>query len=353
MLNRLSRIIQFLAGIRILHHFLFWLVSFRILLGVFANSKDFLPIDYIYTGVFITTIIIPVYLNLRILIPKILSEYKYLLYGFSFLSLLALSVAINYITFNNLIDYIFPEYYFISYYEFIDIAKFMFAFMGLTSLLKLSKSWFIVNETKKKLSQAEMEKYRNELMALRSQINPHFMFNSLNNIYSLALQKSEKAPDAIIKLGNILRYVIYEGSAERVSLADEVKILNEYIELQNLRTSNSKISFTSEIQEGNAKIAPLIFLPIVENGFKHGIKGDIKASFLDISLVDSGGVIKFKTVNNKGLVENVEKEIKQGIGIDNVKRRLELLYPGNHELRIFEEENRFVVEIQIRYGGEN
>jgi len=353
MLNRLRAILQLLAGIRILQHFLFWLVCFRILLGIFANSRDFLSIDYIYTGVFIMTIIFPVYFNLRILIPKILSEYKYLLYGICFLSLLALSVFINYFTFNNLIDYIFPDYYFISYYEFIDIAKFMFAFMGLTSLLKLSKSWFIVNETKKKLSKVEMEKYRNELMALRSQINPHFMFNSLNNIYSLALQKSDKAPDAIIKLGNILRYVIYEGSAERVSLADEIKILNEYVELQNLRTRNSKISFKSEIQDGEAKIAPLIFLPIVENGFKHGIKGDVKGSYLDISLVDSNGVINFKTVNNKGLVESIEKEVVNGIGIENVKRRLELIYPGNHELCIFEEETRFVVEIQIRYGRAN
>ncbi|MCK4922544.1 MAG: sensor histidine kinase [Bacteroidales bacterium] len=349
MLNKLKQAFIYIAGIRIIQHFLFWLVSFRILLGIFGNSKDFLIIDYIYTSVFIFSISIPVYINLKLLIPKLLSIKKYILFIISFSFLLALSVFINHIIFSKLIDYVFPEYYFISYYELIDIAKFMIVFMALTSLLKLSKSWFLVAETKEKLSQLETEKYRTELMALRSQINPHFMFNSLNNIYSLTLSKSEKAPDAVIKLGNIMRYVIYDGSSESVALKDEIKILEEYIDLQNLRAKISKISFSFKVQNDEAKISPLIFLPIVENGYKHGIKGDVENSYLNIILNEADKVLTFKTENNKGIAEKIEKDQNNGIGIENVKRRLELIYPGNHEFHIFDEADRFVVEIKIRY----
>ncbi|MCF8391291.1 MAG: sensor histidine kinase [Bacteroidales bacterium] len=353
MWNKLKKYFLFVIQRRTVQHFLFWLISFRILLEIFANSKDFLRIDFIYTGVFISTIMLPVYINLRILIPKILTGNKYFLFGILFLLLLTSSVLINYVTFNSLIDYIFPGYYFISFYEFIDIAKFMLVFMLLTSLLKLSKSWFILTETKKKLSQIEAEKYRNELLALRTQINPHFIFNSLNNIYSLAINKSDMAPDALIKLSNIMRYVIYEGSADRVNLNDEVNILKEYIELQNLRAKDSKINFISNIKNSKARLAPLIFLPIVENGYKHGIKGDVKNAYLNIELKESDGIIVFITINNKGSVENIEKDTGKGIGLENVKRRLELIYPGNHEFRIFDEVNRFVVEIQIQYGKDD
>lgn len=350
MLNKLKLIFVFVAELRLIQHFLFWLLSFRILLGVFANSNDFLLIDFIYTGVFISTILIPVYLNLRLLIPKLLSIKKYFLFVISFSVVLALSVIFNHLVFSKLIDYIFPEYYFISYYDLIDIAKFILVFMALTSLLKLSKSWFFLNETKKRLTQVETEKYRNELLALRSQINPHFMFNSLNNIYSLILSKSDKAPDAVIKLGNIMRYVIYDGSKDRVVLKNEIKILQEYIDLQNLRTKKSEISFSFEIQNTEAKVAPLIFLPIVENGFKHGIKGDVENTYLNIVLKEADNVVTFKTENNKGIGEKIDNNQNKGIGIENVKRRLELIYPGNHEFHIFDEEDRFIVEIKIRYG---
>ncbi len=353
MLNKLKQIFILIAGIRVLQHLLFWLLSFRILLGIFSITNEILLIDYIYTGVFTFTIVIPVYLNLRLLIPRLLSQNKYLAFSFAFIAVLALAVLFNYLFYSYIVDYIFPEYYFISYYELVDIAKFMLAFMLLTTLLKLSKSWFFVSEARNKLALLETEKYLTELKALKSQINPHFMFNSLNNIYSLILSKSDKAPDAVIKLGNIMRYVIYDGNKDKVLLKDEIKILEEYIDLQNLRTKNAAITFTTDIQNDDVEISPLIFLPILENGFKHGIKGDIKGSFLDVHISYKNNTLSFKADNNKGVSERIEKNEQKGIGLKNLKRRLELIYPERHEFLIFEEADRFVVDIQIQYGKKN
>jgi len=229
----------------------------------------------------------------------------------------------------------------------------MLIFMMLTTLLKLSKSWFYVTETQKKLSLAETEKYLNELKALKAQINPHFMFNSLNNIYSLALSKSDKAPDAIIKLGNIMRYVIYDGSKDTVVLKEETKVLREYIDLQNLRTKNATITFTTDIQNEEMKIAPLIFLPLIENGFKHGIKGDTKNAYFQIDIREENNKLIFRAENNKSISALIEKDEHKGIGLENVRRRLELIYPESHEFHIFDEADRFIVEIQIQYGEKN
>ena len=352
-MNKLKQIFILLAGKRIVQHFFFWLLSFRVLLDIFSNTNDYLRIDYIYTGAFIFTIVIPVYLNFRLLIPNLLSQKRYLLYGIAFLAILSLSVFFNQFTFNYLIDFIFPKYYFISYYEILDLAKFMLVFMMLTTLLKLSKSWFYVTETQKKLSLVETEKYLNELKALKAQINPHFMFNSLNNIYSLALSKSDKAPDAIIKLGNIMRYVIYDGSKNTVVLKDETKVLREYIDLQNLRTKNASITFTTDIQNEEMKIAPLIFLPLVENGYKHGIKGDTKNAYFQIDIREENNKLIFRAENNKSITALIEKDGHKGIGLENVRRRLELIYPESHEFHIFDEAERFIVEIQIQYGEKN
>jgi len=158
-------------------------------------------------------------------------------------------------------------------------VKFFLVFLFLTTLLKLSKAWFFVSETKQKLTEVERQKIENELKALKSQVNPHFMFNNLNNIYSLSLKNSEKTPEAIVKLGDILRYVIYEAKNDKVRLEKEIKLIKDYIDLEKLRTRYSEINFITEDIELEIEIAPLLFLPLIENGFKHGIRGDKKGFF--------------------------------------------------------------------------
>jgi LytS/YehU family sensor histidine kinase len=173
------------------------------------------------------------------------------------------------------------------------------------------------------------------------------MFNSLNNIYSLALKKSDKTPEAIIKLGDILRYVIYEAKAEKVKLSKEIKLIHDYIDLQKIRTRNARVVFNKANLNESQLISPLLFLPLIENGFKHGIMGD-REGYLTIEISEDSGKLLFITENNKGVVDKVEKEEYRGIGIENVKRRLEISYPGKHEFHTFEDENRFRIELSIQ-----
>lgn len=351
-MNKLLNIFRKIARIRILQHALYWLVSFRILLEMFSSSSEILKIDYIYTAVFLFTLIIPVYINLYLAIPMLLSKGRYLQFTVSFILLIIVFSAFNQLTFNRLIDYIFTDYYFISYFEFFDIAKYFLVFLSLSSLLKLSKAWFEVTEAKQKLAETQRQKVENELLALKSQVNPHFMFNSLNSIYSLALKKSDHAPGAIVKLGDILRYVIYDAQEDQVTIGKELKLLKDYIDLQKIRSHNAKIQLKVSGLDENQEIAPLLFLPLVENGFKHGIKGAL-SGWLHITFRQEGETLIFITENNVGKTENIEKNNLTGIGIENVRRRLEISYPGKHEFFIFEEENNYHVELRINLDKES
>lgn len=352
-MDKLKNILLKLSTISLLQHLLFWIFSFGILLQIFSSGNDFSLPDYIYCFMFIITLIFPVYLNLKVYIPYLMKRKRYFFYLLSIVFSMPFFIFLNYLTFQYLIDFIFPGFYFISYYDFSDISIFFLVFIVSSSLLKLSKSWFIVTETQKKLVLAEKEMINNELLALKSQINPHFLFNSLNSIYSLSLKKSDLAPGAVIKLGNILRYVIYQGQNMKVSLKDEIKILNEYIDLQRMRLNKDNIKFKYDIEEGQLEISPLIFLPLIENGFKHGVKSEINSSYLNIDLVVKSGVLRFKTENNKGSSATPEDKNLKGIGLKNIQRRLEITYPDKHEFHIFENKDVFICEVKIFYGKEN
>lgn len=334
---------------RIIHHILFWILSYYVLLNLFSNSNEITRVDYIYTIVFLITLIIAVYINLLLLIPKLLRYKKYFLYSSSLLIVLLIGSFFNLLLFSRLIDYILPGYYFISYYSLTDIVKFFFVFIMLTTLLKLSKEWFQLIEAKQKLIETEKEKIEIELKALRSQVNPHFLFNSLNVLYSLALKKAKETPEAIIKLSDILRYVIYDSNMDKVNLKSEVELINNYLSLQNHRIDkSSKIVFKTDIQDG-IQISPMLFLPLIENSFKHGVKGDISDTYVNISLIADNNEISFEIENNKGTIDNQINETKAGIGIANIKQRLKLLYPNRHTFVKSENENSYKVLLKIRY----
>jgi len=224
------------------------------------------------------------------------------------------------------------------------------AFISITSLIKLSKGWFKLSEANHQLSQLQKEKIETELKALKGQINPHFLFNSMNSIYSLALNRSEKTPEIILKLSDIMRYIIYEANTDFVDLSKEINYLKDYIDLQKLRTDNrASIQFEINGALDNIRVAPLLFFPLVENSFKHGIKGATGKSFVTINLQISDNLVKFIIENNKGITDNVEKKEYKGIGLDNVKKRLEMTYPDKHELSITNTDDIFKVELTINY----
>jgi len=295
------------------------------------------------------TLALPVYINLQLLIPKFLRNNKYTLYLLTLLLTLAFGVLFNWYLFSKSIDLLLPGYYFISYYTLWDLAKFFLAFLALSTLLKLSKEWFQLSEAKRELSELEKEKTAIELKALRAQINPHFLFNSLHVLYTLALNSSKETPEAIIKLSDLLRYVIYDANKNVVKLSDEIEQINNYLDLQSYRIEDSSdITFEKKIVK-NALIPPLILIPLVENSFKHGIKGALAKTFIHMYLSANDERLTFQIENNKSDNETSTEDEDHGIGLENIQNRLVLLYPEKHTFQITENEHTFKVSLEISY----
>ncbi len=331
-----------MAKDRMLQHILFWCLSFLILINILKVSAEVKRIDLIYTAVFHVPIVLVVYLNLKLLFPLFWEQKRYFVYSFSVLTLVALGSGFYLLLFDSWIDHIFTGYYFIAYYSFWDIALYFVIYLFVTSLLRLARGWFRVQEL-------ENEKTMSELKALKSQINPHFLFNSLNSIYSLARKESKEVPDKIVQLSDLMRHIIYDSDVDFISLEKEVEMVQNYMELQNLRTQKyHKIQFETVGEIKGKKIAPLIFLPFVENSFKHGLKGGAKNAYVNIRLQVEAKTLLFEIENSKGQTSELTNKRYKGIGIENVKKRLELIYPDLYSLKILDEEETFRVLLQVQ-----
>lgn len=188
------------------------------------------------------------------------------------------------------------------------------------------------------------EKSKAELAMLQAQINPHFFFNTLNNLYALTIKNSEKAPEVILKLSDMMRYTIYEGKKELVALHDEIEYLKNYIELHKIRYKKSvDITFTQEV-DASLKVAPLLFIILLENAFKHGIESLTENAYIHLYLKESKDHIIFEIENNFG-----SKEVfnSNGIGLKNLQRRLSLLYPKKHELWVHKSKDIYKTTLKI------
>jgi hypothetical protein len=326
---------------------IFWAASYFVLLNIFSGADDWEGIDHIYTFIFLATLLLTVTLNFKILVPYCLNRKKYkLFFLFSAINILA-GAFFNQILFDKLIDYVLPGYYFISYYAYADLVKFFFVFVALTTLMHLSWEWFQLQENRHRMVTLEKGKLNAELKALMNQVNPHFLFNSLTVLYSLALKKANETSDAIIKLSDILRYVIYESAGGRVALASEINLIRNYIDLQRYRINeNTRVTFDTAVDDEDIQIAPMLLLPLIENSFKHGAKGDIKDTFIDITLQSHAGHIIFRIINNKGESSGMAEE-RSGIGLKNIEDRLRLTYPNNYALLIKDEEKTFSATLKI------
>lgn len=194
--------------------------------------------------------------------------------------------------------------------------------------------------------QLEIEKKKTELDYLKSQTNPHFLFNTLNNIYALARKKSSLTEESILKLSDILRYMLYGTEYAYVPIQQEIKIIEEYIALEKLRYDNSlQIQFDTVIQNPETKIPPLLLIPLVENAFKHGVSETITTPFIHISIQVNNSLLNC-TVSNSIDPQNISKELSENIGLRNLKRQLELLF-STYTLDISKKEDGFNVCLTI------
>jgi LytS/YehU family sensor histidine kinase len=209
---------------------------------------------------------------------------------------------------------------------------------------------FIGQQARKRREDAikgKKEQLENEMKLLRSQINPHFMFNALNNIYALAIQKNDRTPEAIMKLSLMMRYVLYEANVERVPVVKEWEYIDNYIDVQLLKFEKEvNITRVSQIDSGSTIIAPMLLLPFVENAFKHSNLEADETALIEISLTLTGNQLVFNVKNSLPGI-NIINDSVGGIGLENVKRRLKYIYPKNHSLEIIRESGLFSVALKI------
>jgi len=189
------------------------------------------------------------------------------------------------------------------------------------------------------------EKLETELKYLRNQINPHFLFNTLNNIYGLARKRSDETPDAIMKLSKLLRFMLYDSAKPFITIGEEARLLEDYIDLEKMRYgSKLTLRFLKNIKDEKEKISPLLLLPFVENAFKHGASDSRYASFIDLELSLKNGILKFMVKNTKE--NNVSHCENTNIGLQNVRRQLELLYK-EYDMEVINEKSVFIVLLKI------
>jgi two-component system, LytTR family, sensor kinase len=324
-------------------HILIWVGLFMI---PFIDDNRHITTHFIWRNAILFFLLISFYyFNTYLLIRKLFLPGRLFYFFLAIFGCLILITGLN-LCFIEILDYFVPpEFHRLGYFHRLLFPVFPSLFVfAISTAIKITNEWFKAEKQKKEM---ENEKLNSELAFLKSQVNPHFLFNILNNICSLARKKSDDTENAIIRLSHLMRYMLYESKDEKVSLEKEVEYLQNYIELQRLRISDTVIiSFVVKGKPETKMIEPMFLIPFVENAFKHGVSY-LEASQIEILLNITNDHIHFHIENNT--IKKTEDPVQQesGIGLKNVLRRLELLYPGRHSIRIEENEAKYIVDLDI------
>lgn len=294
------------------------------------------------------------YLNAYYLMPKFIYTKKYFQYTVYILLALVVMLLFKY----NLTYYLVSTDVMPEANEVIDSLTIGYAVQTMIgevyvisffTAIKLTVDWL---RESSKLHDLEKRQLKTELRFLRSQVSPHFFFNTLNNIYSLTLEKSDQAPEVILKLSELMRYLLYATKKQRQDLTSEINCIRNYIDLERIRFDNSlKIDMNISGNLNNCKIPPMLLIPLIENCFKHGASKNIGEMKIKIDVKVDDGFMDFKVSNS---IPNVNKEYvypvkRGGIGLSNVKKRLELGYgKKDYDLQIFEENKMFNVFLKLK-----
>lgn len=302
--------------------------------------------------------VLATYFTLYILIDKLLIRKKYGAFLILLLaSLVLFGFALRIVAYYTIYPLYWPEAASVPLFFLPKILISIFAICSLVAivaLFHLIKHWYkhqhATNLLQQTAQQLEKEKLEAELKLLKSQINPHFLFNTLNNLYVLTLNTSHKAPEMVYKLSQLMHYMLYDGNQQEVALEKEIQYIENYISLEKIRyDANVDVSLNVYNDIDGIYIAPLLILPFVENSFKHGLSNRISGGWVRIDILVSDSTLIVKIENSK-TAQGVEKSVKpvSGIGLLNVGRRLDLIYSGRHTLQIIDEKETYLAVLKIK-----
>ncbi|MBN8854348.1 MAG: hypothetical protein BGO55_08120 [Sphingobacteriales bacterium 50-39] len=334
-------------AIRVLTHAAVWVVALSLpyLLdshrGVHRHDNDGRERDFFYLNFFTSILWIgPFYLNAYLLTPRLFLRRQYLEYALYLVLLFGCMLVIH--------MYLFKYVFYLNHFSPLGATGFLLPAFLLTTAI--STTFRVVRdkmETDKRAQERQEENLKTELSFLRSQINPHFIFNILNNLVALEQMKSEELGPTILKLSSLMQYMLYETDEERVSLGKEIEYLQSYIDLQRQRFGEKvPVTVSLEAPSGWYEIEPMLLIPFVENAFKHGV-GMIEQPCIDIQLSVRGGVLHFAVRNRYNPSSAEVKDRTSGIGLGNVRRRLGLLYGDQHVLQITRDKDWFIVSLEL------
>jgi two-component system LytT family sensor kinase len=327
------------------HHLFFWALAFG--LWYFLRYQDYESGSqaFMVTLIKVVDLALLVYVTNYVLIPKLLYRKKFIWFGLSFVGLIVTSSLIK----MNIIGRVINDAAMINFsgnlktriYDHV-IPHFFLVVAGVAV-----KLIFDYSKLQQRMAETAKEKAEAELNFLKSQINPHFLFNSLNAVYFLIDKNNTEARNSLHKFSDMLRYQLYELNGARIPIEREVGYLKDYMDLQKLRKDHYySVEFSSSPLVKGFSIEPLLLVPFVENAFKHISHYTEKNNFVKLDLERSNGHFRFTVINSKEPGRTTEKH--GGIGLVNVKRRLELLYPGKHTLYISDQKDEYRVELSLK-----
>ncbi len=336
---------------KLIAHLFFWLALLAALtyLEVAING---LPLGFALGNelIRIAFYAILIYLNVYVLIPRFLSDRKLLIYG-AFLILIVLVMTPLMI---NLFYWKYQGYPDLQEQVIQHQAGYYILNFLLTStftVFKIISDWIKSERERRRIQTQNMQ---SELRFLKSQINPHFLFNTLNSLYALTIKKSDLAPEIVLRLADMMRYMLYECNEKWVPLSREVAYVENYLELEKLRHgTQADVVFTCEGDVENKSIAPLMFIPFLENSFKHGLSRSLSTGYVHVFLKVTQEHVFFRIENSKPDTHpQPEARTFGGIGLTNVRKRLQMLYPDQHELLVVHDPLTFRVELTLHFSEE-
>lgn len=336
---------------RWLWHILFWVVIYFVYSLTYGGYWGHYYEEFVINLTLLPVRILGTYTLIYLLLPLILKKKQFVKFSVlvaihAFLYGFLIWLTLYYTNF-------FPSYADYSQYPVFYIPKIFnkiisnYGIPVLAATIVIFKKWYLDELNSKKLAQEKLEA---ELKFLKSQIHPHFLFNTLNNLYALTLIKSEKTPDIVLKLSELLDYMLYNSNVEFVLLRKEIEILESYLELEKLRYDKRlDLKYLLEGNIENKQIAPLILLPFIENSFKHGASNDRATPKVEIKIKVADEYLHLYVFNSTQ-VKNSDKKVSEGIGLKNVRRRLELIYPDAHQLDCIQKSKQFEVDLKIYWN---
>ena len=341
---------------RLLQHILFWAFFVTLeTLHIYDNTTELnlFSVLLLVMSKFSAAVVL-IYLNLLIFIPYLLEKNKTLFYIVAIVSSYFIVVYSVYG-----LHLLFSVESFIFIENHIERPRLLAVLFGMTflltilsSLIHFAKRWVKLKDVELDFKEEQRQRLEAELKTLKAQINPHFLFNSLNNIYSLSLDKSDLAPEMILKLSDLMSYIIYDAREEFVPLKKELEFIENHIDLERIRVNNRvDTSFESDENLWQYNIAPLLFTPFIENAFKYvSAQGNQKA-FINIKLSENNNELHFFIENSAEEELTTFEHNNHGIGIENVKKSLKLIYPDKHKLEIEHSSTKFSISLKIGIGN--